>query len=411
MFKFKVIVLAVVHCILIFFCSSCRKENNDNVAKPDTSGTVTIPGTPDGTPVVEMTIGAEGGLLISNDGQCSISIPAGALENNTHFSIQRISNTNPLGRQSSYRILPHGINLAKPATISFRFSDSTIVGSNEKALGIAYQDPTGIWKAVGGLTLDAEKKTVSVATNHFSDWSLFDHLFLMPQHALVEPDNSLELEVFLDSDFLEPLVEGQEQAISGKVNSADKYIKSWTLSGPGLLSGNKAKATYKAPSESNADDVTVSVELDLGDKGQYILLSHIDIAYSGIKMSFKNGPEKNIKAHARQIGGVWMIIGGEDDGTEKIQMSWVGTTGFHAFAASATNAFVYIPDGIDRYVSMYTQEHVDVPSDGGITITKMSPTENYIEGNFDVHPTGKVLSTHVAVDGAASGTFKVKIQE
>jgi hypothetical protein len=67
-----------------------------------------------------------------------------------------------------------------------------------------------------------------------------------------------------------------------------------------------------------------------------------------------------------------------------------------------------MPEPASRYVSMYTVEDVDVPSDGGITIHQMKASENYIEGNFELRPAGRVLDDRIAPVGNVTGRFRVR---
>jgi hypothetical protein len=48
------------------------------------------------------------------------------------------------------------------------------------ALGLAYQNDKGIWQFIGASAIDKTTRTVTMSTNHFSDWTLVQWMTLSP---------------------------------------------------------------------------------------------------------------------------------------------------------------------------------------------------------------------------------------
>lgn len=100
--------------LLVFLCflSSCKKNDTARPYENDTPEPITTQrGIPVGTAVTR-NIGPAGGTLSSTDGKLTVRVPAGAVTNNTSFSIQPISNTlySDVDDRLAYRLLPEGVN-------------------------------------------------------------------------------------------------------------------------------------------------------------------------------------------------------------------------------------------------------------------------------------------------------------
>lgn len=114
-------------------------------------------------------IGTNGGTLLSANGRFTVILAEGSLPNLAEISVAEITNRAPRGVGSAYRIGPPGTKLARPATLQFTASPDE---PDFEALSVAYQRASGFWFRVEGATRDAASRTISVTTNHFSDWSL-----------------------------------------------------------------------------------------------------------------------------------------------------------------------------------------------------------------------------------------------
>ncbi|HET9836331.1 MAG TPA: hypothetical protein VFP88_08325 [Rhodanobacteraceae bacterium] len=139
------------------------------------------------------TLGSAGGESSSADGRLSVRIPAGALDAPRAISLQPISNQAPGGRGSAWRLEPSGSHFAKPVQLVFHYTDQDLKGSAPQALTIASQDAQGHWWIPRKPVLDEKAHTVSVAAEHFSDWSLLSGFQLDPDEATVKAGHSVTL--------------------------------------------------------------------------------------------------------------------------------------------------------------------------------------------------------------------------
>jgi hypothetical protein len=131
----------------------------------------TRPGAPVGPPT-SATISTEGGSLSTPDGALSISIPPGAVTSPTEFTITPIANTARGAAAGAFRLAPHGAAFAVPVTLTFRGPEGYPAGGSILDVGVFYQDHDGYWQRVEPATRNGGANTVSVATDHFSDWGL-----------------------------------------------------------------------------------------------------------------------------------------------------------------------------------------------------------------------------------------------
>jgi hypothetical protein len=128
--------------------------------------------TPQGTPVgapVGVSIGPQGGTVASADGRLTVRVPPGAIPAATSFSVQQITNPAPGGLGSAYRLEPHGVTFLKPVKFTFIAGWS---GAAIDKLTIAFQEAGGFWLHARDVKRDAAAKTLTVATTHFSDWTI-----------------------------------------------------------------------------------------------------------------------------------------------------------------------------------------------------------------------------------------------
>lgn len=277
--------------VVIFF--SCRK--NDIGAEPMAGGITIQPvGIPAGDAVSEI-IGAEGGLITSQDGRVEVKIPAGALTEDTEIKIQALRNTAAGGLGYSYRLTPHGKIFKKNVTILFNYKKDERRISNTEALEIAYQNDEGIWICKGNAINDTTRKTIYVLTDHFSDWGLIPSMELTPPVKTVGLGESVTLKAVRyvhpdnENDFLIPLTI-PDASMGQPVKLEQQYIVGWTLNGPGRIDiiGNEVK--YTAPSlMPSSTTATVSVQLNVQGK-QVLLISTIYIIDEGISLSIDGGP-------------------------------------------------------------------------------------------------------------------------
>jgi hypothetical protein len=152
-------------------------------------------------------------------------------------------------------------------------------------LGIAYQDNKGKWKGMRNVQADPTGKTVSVNTTHFSDWTVYETIFLVPKSdVILETRQSLTLQV-MEVTPLAPTME--------ELNKEEYYLEepypvpnpvTWRLvNGPNNGSINAAaapaSATYQAPGMVPVSDnpALVEAKVDLKSLGYLLLLRNITI--------------------------------------------------------------------------------------------------------------------------------------
>ena len=270
----------------------------DSGGGPDGGGGGTVPpptrtpvGTTTGSPTSQ-NIGPAGGTLTAAGGAVSLTVPAGALAANTDISIQAVTPQAPGAIGSSWRLLPEGVQFSAPVTLTFRYDEEMMKGSAPEISWIAYQEGRGAWRYVDEITLEKGAGTLSVATTHFSDWTLVQGLQLRPPHAEVEPGGSVELEVkncmtavegplyayecvtfdFGDEDDLPSLpsrynpqgtVDVSSWAVNGDAGGSGIYGLVFGAASPGTL----GTAEYRAPSEAPEDRNPVAVSVDVRDGG------------------------------------------------------------------------------------------------------------------------------------------------
>jgi len=258
-------------------------------------GLACTPGVPQGKSV-QTNIGPEGGVISSADGRVNISIPEGALTTETTIEVMPISNTNPAGNGLAYRITPHGIQFQKPVSISFSYAGESGQKRMPQLQGIAYQDEQGIWKSLSNGIVDTVAKTVTVSTAHFSDWSEFETMKLIPENPILATGQSAVIRAVQylgDDDLLAPLGPqgGAEIAIGSPHDLPVSKIKAWRLSGVGSLKPAGQKADYKTPASIKGLRATAAVSVELNTKrGQVLLISNIVVVNEGITFRIDGRP-------------------------------------------------------------------------------------------------------------------------
>ncbi|WP_207421344.1 hypothetical protein [Desertivirga brevis] len=385
----------IFHYLLIALLAtqffSCKKDGEtiDKPGEEETTGAVFPVGEADLTAKTSKNIGAQGGTLSSTDGTIIVEIPNGALEANQEVSIVPITNTNPLGIKKGYRLEPHGVEFKKPVKVTFSYTDEDIESTLPEFLGIAYQDKKGVWRAIGGTQLDKTNKKISVNTTHFSDWSFFELLYMIPVHTTVEPGGSVDMKVVCDPDLLAPLVPGKEYGINEAEPIPASRVKKWTLSGAGTLQADGSKAKYKAPGTTpDPNTVAISAEIDMNQLGKFLVVGHVTIAGSFIEFQLGNSPMIKIPASpVVKFGGDYLLANPDNEGGGYFLLRWPGGKGSHGYTMENTGGHFHWLDGVD-YVNYYLEQDKVTVSGGSINITSMGEENGWVEGTFTVSPTG-----------------------
>lgn len=410
--KYCSIILAV-----LVMLSSCKK---DNVPSPDPDSNP-LPGkelvTPVGQPEGDgesMQIGAGGGIFTAMNGAVRIAIPAGALAGNTQVSVLRVSNMNTAGFGAAWRITPH-VTFLKPVELTFTYDDTEISNTLPEAIGVAFQDENGIWRGMGG-HIDTDKKTITVSTTHFSDWSLFKAFEIIPAMGVVTPGKSITLTVTnhtLD-DELEIPMPGKTKPLSIGRDAVASLIREWKLNGAGSLKPSGRTATYTAPNSIPAvNPVAVSVLLKGKGNKQYRLVCNIYIGREGISFRINNGQWLHaqvvtgaVKAADNLIieGGV--VTDGKPQGALALVFKDRYTLQFIPWEQRFP-FFMYAPDNITVYRHFLAKPGNLEISPGGIQFIRYSEQPGgHISGTFYLEKAGKQVTennttiwTPVRIDG------------
>lgn len=410
--------------LLAVLLGACQK-NPDVAPQPtpdpvtDTNGGLKVPvGVIDGTPVTK-TIGPAGGTITTEDTHISIDIPAGAVNSATVFTIQPITNTNIAGLGKAFRITPHQA-LSKPATVTFRYREEELLRTFPEALGIAYQDNYGKWKAVGGVTLNKEMKSVSVKTTHFSDWSFFEAVFVEPAEAFVDPGSTTALSVksYFDAsgeDLLAPLTkEGMETYINSPKNDLPlKYIDKWELSGAGKLTSDGSHAVYVASATiPTTNPATVSIRLKLKDGALGLIWARIYVMPEGIAVKIDGGDWQLMGAATGSSSNCANRVGGLpwEGSFPECNITWLGAK--EGSRGWSVETFFHMQlAGNQIFLSGYQVGETTLPSPGYLNVYSLGPVGGYITGKFRMDrassqkPVGdKIVYREHQIDGV----FRVK---
>ncbi|MBS0031624.1 hypothetical protein ACTJJ0_30750 [Chitinophaga sp. 22321] len=406
--------------LLALLLASCRgKENIDpQIPDPGNNGVAVPTGVIDGIPVTK-TIGPAGGTITTNDAHISIDIPAGAINSATEFTVQPITNTNIAGLGKAFRITPHQ-TLAKPAIITFHYESGDLGRTFAEALGIAYQDNSGKWKAVGGVQLDKEMKSISVKTTHFSDWSFFEAIFIDPGETFTDPGSTVKMAVksYFDAgmeDLLSPLTkEGTETYINSPKNDLPlKYIEKWELAGAGKLTTDGSHAIYQAPAAIPVTNpATISVRLKLKNGAMGLVLANIFVVPEGIAVKIDGGEWQLLEAATGSSGNGVNRIGGlpREGSYPECSVTWLGVpTGRRAW--SEQTYFQMQLAGSHTFLSYYSVGQTSLPSPGYLDVSSIGTAGGYITGAFrmDRASSQKPEGDHVIYrEHKIDGVFRVK---
>jgi hypothetical protein len=139
-------------CIVIF--SQCKDDPND--AKNS------------------KVIGTAGGMVASNDNNLTVTIPAGSFDQNTKVTVNSSStNTNPEGVGTMYSIESDAKQFDKPVQLTFHYADNALSNGNiAEMLTVSYREDGGPWMKQPNAQLNKADKSLTVSTNHFSDWTV-----------------------------------------------------------------------------------------------------------------------------------------------------------------------------------------------------------------------------------------------
>lgn len=275
--KKSLLLFIVIATILM---NACKKSGVENPGIDTVPPLITTTGVVAGDKVEALIKANTGGTISSADGKMSIQIPAGALANDETIGIQPITNTAGFGSKLNYRITPHNITFTSPVTISFTYSGDDISATAPEMLRIGFQDNKGAWQAMSHVVLDKQVKKITTVTNHFSDWGFFPLCYIAPSTKTIHTGETLPLKVMYAINPEDAVFFPSNGTIPVTAPFAlqNDYIKNWSSSGPGSLTGNGNSALYTAPSQvPSSKPVAVTAAINFREKGTYLLVANITI--------------------------------------------------------------------------------------------------------------------------------------
>ena len=421
-FLFKTLLLT---CLLL----SCKKEGP--ITEPPLEpggghGNVLPMGQPVGELYTEF-VGVDGGVVKSPDGRIEVNIPAGALTRETEIGIQPLKNTAKSGIGFSYRLTPHGTVFKKNVTITFSYKKDARRISSEKGLEVAYQNKKGEWMCLGNAVKDPVNKTISVKTDHFSDWAFLETLELSPVVKTVHVSERITLQALRnvspgDEDYLAPLVDSAAATVQPTLIDP-KYIVRWTLNGPGTLEAKGNQAFYTAPPTKPArNTATVTVELKIKGK-QVLLISTIYIVDEGISLSVDDSPFKSYTGTATKTpDGIRFGFVNHRTANDMPQIICLWpkrgpkAEGFFSWSQLSDDdnhvSFKYVvPDFSRTYTSAFVNQGDEVEDSGGfIQVEELDENgKKFIAGIFVIENSGIIESATAEQSGIGNiiGTFKL----
>jgi hypothetical protein len=251
--------ILIVLLVLTTF-SACKKGGGDT---PDIKPAITPVGTNDGTAITK-TIGSGGGGLMSQDGKMELIIPSGALSTNTDITIQPITNNVPNGRGKAYRCTPDGLQFAKDITVKFYYAEEDAAVTKPEYMQVAFQNADGTWKVVDKVTNDVAAKTINASVNHFTDFSSFDIMRLVPASAYLKTGQTENFEISYAGMSTDNMITfGLQLLQSPAVWKANGVTNGNSTHGT-IQSTAPVKATYTAPATSPAiNPVVISAEINI----------------------------------------------------------------------------------------------------------------------------------------------------
>lgn len=181
--------LALIILIVVTCACNWASDGNKNV---ETVFDATDVGKPSGEKVTK-EIGPAGGTLVSYDGRLTITVPPDAVGDKVTFSIQPITNKVNNGLGNAYRLEPDDTTFKVPVEMTIRFGEKELEGTAPEATSLAFQDKDGSWHE--GKVLKQTSDTLTVAAEHFTDWSFLSKMRLSPSEATVRPGESVKIEL------------------------------------------------------------------------------------------------------------------------------------------------------------------------------------------------------------------------
>lgn len=246
-------------CLIVLLILAAAGLGCGVFSSGDSGDTSVAAATPIGTPVGERaakSIGPAGGEIKSSDGRITVTVPPGTVTAPTEFSIQPITNQAQTGLGNAYRLEPNG-QFTNPVAVSFSLDADQLAGNAPEAFTVAFQDPAGVWQALADADFDQSKRTLTVQTTHFTDFSLWTFR-LSPEKVTLRVGESIGLGLigcFRQDSFtnrFRRLVGMEEQYC----RTPAVAFSEWTATA-GTLSADVKSAVYTAPARKPSQNPVI----------------------------------------------------------------------------------------------------------------------------------------------------------
>lgn len=354
-------------------------------------------------------IGPAGGTIISADGKAILQIPAGALDATTQISISPISNTAPLGVSNGYRLLPRGLQLLKPAVLTIKYEAEEIDGSAPEALGMAFQNPSGVWQAQGGVVLDKTTISLSVPVSQLGDWAAFQMASILPNKLALLPNKTVELQAWQlpGKDLMATLHPGTSVPLDEPVVMEPNATSGWSVNGDktystgtnGTFSHTKESISFTAPAEAPVPNpVSIGTDARLSNMPVQLITQ---ITVRGVTyITLNGGPFATQKllfpycfGEITSSGGMTVISAANDTTEMQLFYPWYNP-GAYPFQGQGGICGVSLnlnknstrSESFLRSSSLTQNGNISVPASGTMRVSSYGEIGGLITGTF----TGKV---------------------
>lgn len=110
--------------------------------------------------------GPVGGVLASEDGATTLTIPPGALTEQAKVVLEVLPGPRSKGFALSYRMEPNHVRLVKPVDFKFVYANLDVIDLDIAQMGAAWHSAAEGWTWLGKPTIDRSESTLAVATRH-----------------------------------------------------------------------------------------------------------------------------------------------------------------------------------------------------------------------------------------------------
>ncbi len=115
------------------------------------------------------TVGPRGGILLSEDGQFSLEIPAGALETDVDLEVTEVECTLGDALGACYSVSPAGTTFLLPVEVAYELGD--LEPELAQDVGVVAVTESG-WRVLADRDVDLEDEVVYASSTYLSQYGL-----------------------------------------------------------------------------------------------------------------------------------------------------------------------------------------------------------------------------------------------